>query len=68
MKMTMTFHLPPSECLKSKTQVVAYPGEDMQQGEHASIDDVSANLYSHFGNEHGGFSENWKSIYIKTQL
>ena len=25
------------------------------------------NLYSHFGNQYDGFSENWESIYCKTQ-
>ena len=28
----------------------------------------SVNLYSHFGNQYGGFSENWESVYHKTQL
>jgi hypothetical protein len=28
----------------------------------------SANLYNHFGNQFGGFSENWEQCYLKTQL
>lgn len=41
---------------------------DMEQGEHFSIFGGSAHLYSHFGKQYGSFSENWESIYFKTQL
>jgi hypothetical protein len=57
-----------SEWLKSKTQVNAHAGEDVEQEEHPSISGGYANLYSYFGNQYVGFSENWESIYPKTQL
>jgi hypothetical protein len=41
---------------------------DMEQGEYFSIVGGSANLYSHFRNQYGSFSENWESIYSKIQL
>ena len=47
--------------------MTAYAGEDVEQGEHSSIASVSANLYSLFRNQYGGFSENWESIYLKIQ-
>jgi hypothetical protein len=40
--------------------VTTHAGEDVEQGEHFSITAGSANLYNHFGNQFGGFSENWK--------
>ena len=52
-----------SEWLRSKTQMTAYAGEDEEQEKHA----YSADLYKHYGNQYGGFSENWKLIYLKTQ-
>jgi hypothetical protein len=39
--------------------VTAHAGEDVEQGEHFSIAGGCANLYNHFGNQCGGFSENW---------
>jgi hypothetical protein len=47
---------------------MAYAGEDVEQGEHLSIDDWSENLYMHFGSQYGNFPENWKLIYLTTQL
>ena len=47
-----------SEWLRSITQVTAHAGEDVEQGEHSSIADGSANLYSHYRNQYGNFSEN----------
>ena len=38
------------EWLRSKTQMTAYAGEDVEQGEHFSIANRSVNLSSHFGN------------------
>ena len=49
-----------SEWLRLKSQVTAHAGEDVEQGEHSSIAGGSANLYNHFGNQFGGFSENWE--------
>ena len=44
-----------------------FVGEDVKSGEDSSTADGSANLYNHFGNKYGSFSENWESIYLKTQ-
>ena len=49
---------PMDQALRSKTQVTAHAGEDVEQGEHSSIAGGSANLYNHFGNEFCIFSEN----------
>jgi hypothetical protein len=38
-----------SEWLRSKIQVTAHAGENMEQGEHSSIGAGSPNLYIHFG-------------------
>jgi hypothetical protein len=40
-----------SEWLRSKTQVTVHAGEDVEQGEQASIAGEIANLYNHFGNQ-----------------
>ena len=42
-----------------RNQEIAHAGEDVEQGEHFFIAAVSSNLESHFGNQYGGFSENW---------
>ena len=47
--------------------MIAYTGEGVEKGKHSSIDGEIANLYKHFGNKYGGFSENWKSTYLKIQ-
>ncbi|KAL6037302.1 hypothetical protein STEG23_032632, partial [Scotinomys teguina] len=49
-------------------RATVYVGEDVEQEEHSSIDGESANWYSYFGNQYGGFMANWESIYLKTQL
>jgi hypothetical protein len=36
----------------------AHAGEDMEQGKYSSIACGNKNLYNHFGNQLGGFSEN----------
>jgi hypothetical protein len=48
--------------------VTAHAGEDVEQGELFSFAGGSANLYNDFGNQYSGCSENWKSIYLETQL
>ena len=53
---------------KKKTQVTADAGVDVEQGEHFFIAGGSANMYNHFENQPGSFSENWESFYLKTQL
>ena len=45
------------KCLRSKTQITDYAGEDGEQREHSSIAGGSTNLYRHFGYQYGGFSE-----------
>ena len=42
-------------------------GEDAQSGDPDSITDGSTNMFNHFGNQYGCLSENWESIYLKTQ-
>jgi len=55
-----------SELLRSNTQVTAHAGKHVEEGEHSSIAGMNVNLHSHFGNQYGGFSENWKLFYVKT--
>jgi hypothetical protein len=40
--------------------VTARASEDVEEKEHAFIDDGIENLHNHFGNQSGGLSENWK--------
>ena len=56
-----------SDWLKSNTLMIDYAGEDVELWEHSSIAGGNANLYKHFRNQYGGFSENWESTYVKTQ-
>jgi hypothetical protein len=58
-KTTMKFHLNQSEWLRSKIQVTADAGEDMEKEEHSSIAGGIASLYNHSGNQCGGSSEDW---------
>ena len=50
--------LQPSEWLRSKTQRTAHAGEVVEQREHSFTAVGNANLYNHFGNQSGSFSEN----------
>ena len=43
---------------KIKTQVTAEAGEYVEKEKHSSIVSGSANLYNHYGNQFGSFSEN----------
>jgi hypothetical protein len=45
--------------LRSKTQVTADAGKDVEKEEHSSIVGGIASLYNHSGNQSGGSSENW---------
>jgi hypothetical protein len=47
-----------SEQLRSKTQVTADAGEDVEKEEHSSIAGGIASWYNHSGNQCGAFSEN----------
>jgi hypothetical protein len=57
-----------SEWLRSIPQVTADAGKDVEHREHSSTADGSPNLYNHFGNQFGCFSENWGYVYLKIQL
>jgi hypothetical protein len=46
-----------SEWLRSIRQLSAHAGEEVEQGEHASVTGGSANMYSHYGNQSGSSSE-----------
>ena len=57
-KATLRFHFIPADWLRSKTQVIAHADREEEQEEHYFIAGGSTNLYNHFGNQFGGFSEN----------
>ena len=44
---------------RSKIQVTADAGEDVEKEEHSFIVGGIASLYNHSGNQFGGSSENW---------
>jgi hypothetical protein len=44
--------------------MTSHGDESVEQWKHAFIADGSANLYIHFGNQYGYFSEKWKSFYL----
>jgi hypothetical protein len=48
-----------SEWLRSKIQVTADAGEDVEKEEHSSIVGGIASLYNHSENQSGGSLENW---------
>ena len=48
-----------SEWLRSKIQVTADAGEDVENGKHSSIVGGIASFYNHSGKQSGGSSENW---------
>ena len=56
---TLRFHLNQSEWLRSKSQVTADAGEDVEKEEHFSITGGIANWYNHSGSQIGSSSENW---------
>jgi hypothetical protein len=45
---------------RSKIQVTADAGEDVEKEEHFSIASGIASLYNHSGSQSGGSSENWR--------
>ena len=57
-KITMKVHLHQSEWLKSKTQVTADAGKNVEKDEHSSIDGEIAGWYNQSGNQSDGSSEN----------
>jgi hypothetical protein len=58
-KTTLRFHLTHSEWLRSKIEVTADAGDDVEKEEHYSIVGGIASLYNHSGNQSGESSENW---------
>jgi hypothetical protein len=48
--------------------VTAHSSENVEKGEHDSIAGEIANWCNHNGYQSGGFSENWKQLYLKTQI
>jgi hypothetical protein len=55
--MTLRFHLTPIRVAKIKNSSC---NEDVEQGEHPSIDGRGANVYNHSGNQFDSFSESWE--------
>ena len=47
--------------------MIAYAEENVEKGEHSSIAGRNTNLYNQFGNQYGGFSENWETTYLRIQ-
>jgi hypothetical protein len=45
--------------LKSKTDVTADAGKDVEKEEHSAIVGGIASFYDHSGNQSGSSSENW---------
>jgi hypothetical protein len=58
-KTTLRSHLTPVRMARSKIQVTADAGEDVEKEEHSSITGGIASWYNHSGNQFGGSSENW---------
>jgi hypothetical protein len=56
-----------SEWLRSKIQVTADAGKDVEKAEHSSIVGGIASLYNHSGNQSGSSSGNWTQYYQKIQ-
>ena len=48
--------------------MTGHAGEVMKQGQHSSVADENADLYSHLGNQYDDSSGNWELIYLKIQL
>jgi hypothetical protein len=55
-----------SEWLRSKIQVTADAGEDVEKEEYSSIAGGIASFYNHSGNQFGGYSENSTWYYLRT--
>jgi hypothetical protein len=64
-KITLTFHLIPVRMARSKIQVTADAGKDVEKEEHSPIFGGIASLYNHSGNQSGGSSENWTKYYLR---
>jgi hypothetical protein len=67
-KTTLRFHLKAVKWLRSKTQVTADAGKDVEKEKHSSIAGGIAIWYNYIEKQSGCSSENWKEFYLKTQL
>jgi hypothetical protein len=56
---TLRFISYQSEWLRSKTQVTADTGQDVEKEEHPSIAGETGSWFNHSGNQFGGYPENW---------
>jgi len=66
-KTTLRLHLRPVR-IRSKTQVKANAGEDVEKEEHSSTVGGIVDWYNHSGNQSGGSSENRTLDYLRTQI
>ena len=48
--------------------MTVHAGKNVEPVEHSSIDGGAANIYSYYGNQYGGPSENCELTYLKIQL
>jgi hypothetical protein len=53
---------------KIKTNGTAHVGKAVEQGNHSSFADSGVNLYRPYGSQYNSASEDWKLIYLKTQI
>jgi hypothetical protein len=60
--------LHPLERLRSKPQVTAAAGEDVEKEEHSSIAGGTANLCNYSGNQSDRFSGTCEYFYLRNQL
>ena len=67
-KMTLGYYLTPVIMAKFKNPEDFLCWRRCGVREHSSTGGESANLYKYFGNHCGNLSENWKSIYLETQI
>jgi hypothetical protein len=58
-KMTLSFHFTPTRT-RSRTQLTADSGKDVDKEEYSPIADGIASCYNQFGNQSGSSSEEWK--------
>jgi hypothetical protein len=67
-KIALRFHLTPVRIAKVKITTDSPAGKDVEQEEHSSISGRSENWHRHYRDHYYGCSsENWISIYLKTQ-
>lgn len=67
-KMIPRFHLIPVRMSNIKNKSDSSGGYNVEQGEYAYTSGEKTNLYSHFENQYGSFSEYREMIFLKTSL